>query len=321
MNAYEALTNRRDFRGYGGTPPDPKWPGDARVAVSLVVNVEAGSELSVADGDERNESIYEIVEPVEEVPNYCLASHFDYGPRVGYWRIMRMLERFEALCTVSAAGRAIERSPWLAQDVVERGHEISCHSYRWERHAEMSEPHEREIIAKTVDCIQKAAGVRPVGWHTKGAPSPNTRRLLVEEGGFLYDSDAYNDDLPYAVEIGGHNHIVVPYAFDTNDMRFMAGGTFVRAEDFAVYCIDAFDMLWQEANQCGAMMSVGLHPRLIGRPGRIAGLERFLEHVRSKGSAWIARRMDIACHWRSLMRLPEWTDRSGNWTRSISSPE
>ena len=150
MNSEDTSPYARDFFGYGGNPPDPQWPADARVAISLVLNVEAGSELSVADGDERNESVYEIVEPVEEVPNYCLASHFSYGPRAGYWRIMRMLERFEAPCTVSAAGRAIERSPWLAKDVVDRGHEISCHSYRWERHAEMGEFHERSIIAKTV---------------------------------------------------------------------------------------------------------------------------------------------------------------------------
>jgi allantoinase len=300
----------RDFHGYGGDPPDAKWPGNALVAVSLVLNVEAGSELSLADGDERNESIYEIVEPVDGVPNYCLASHFDYGPRAGYWRIMRTLERFGAPCTVSAAGRAIERSPWLAKDAFERGHEVSGHSYRWERHAEMAEAHEREIIAKTVDSIRKATGVRPAGWHTKGAPSPNTRRLLVEEGGFLYDSDAYNDDLPYVVQVAGNNHVIVPYAFDTNDMRYMAGGTFVLAEDFARYCIDAFDTLWHEAEQYRTMMSVGLHPRLIGRPGRIAGLERFLDHVQRKGQVWLARRMDIAHHWRSLMGLPAWTDRS-----------
>jgi allantoinase len=300
----------RDFKGYGGNPPDPKWPGGARVAVSLVVNVEGGAELSLADGDERNESLYEIVEEVEGVPNHCLASHFEYDTRAGYWRIMRTLERYGALCTVSAAGRAVERSPWLAEDVVARGHEISCHSYRWERHAEMSEVHEREVIARAVDCIKKATGVSPVGWHTKGAPSPNTRRLLVEQGGFLYDSDAYDDDLPHIVEVDGRSHVVVPYAFDTNDMRFQAGGTFVHAEDYAQYCIDAFNTLWREAeHQPAMMMSVGIHPRLIGRPGRIAGLERFLEHVQKTGNTWIARRMDIAHHWRTVAGLPAWSDK------------
>jgi allantoinase len=307
MKTNDASAYPRDFQGYGDHPPDPNWPGNARVAVSIVINVEAGSELSVADGDERNESVYEIIEPVEGVPNHCLASHFDYGPRVGYWRIMRTLERFNAPCTVSAAGRAIERSPWLAADVVSRGHEIACHSYRWERHAEMEEAHERTIIDKAVYWIREAAGVRPVGWHTKGAPSPNTRRLLVEEGGFLYDSDAYDDDLPHVVEVAGRNHVIVPYAFDTNDMRFMAGGTFVHAKDFARYCIDAFDALWREGERNPTMMSVGLHPRLIGRPGRIAGLEAFLEHLQTKDRVWLARRMDIAHHWRALMGLSEWT--------------
>ena len=309
--AKERLTSYpRDFKGYGANPPDPKWPGSARVAISLVLNVEEGAELSLADGDEKNEAIYEIIEPVDGVPNHCLASHFDYGTRVGYWRVMRTIECYDALCTVSASGRAVERSPWLARDVVERGHEISCHSYRWEAHAEMGEAHERAVIAKTVAVIKEATGVRPVGWHTKGATSPITRQLLVEEGGFLYDSDAYDDDLPHLINIGGRNHVIVPYAFDTNDMRFMPIGNFMLADDFAQYCIDAFDVLWREGKSHPAMMSVGIHPRFMGRPGRIGGLERFLDHVHSKGGYWFARRMDIARHWRSIMGLSEWVDRS-----------
>ena len=296
----------RDFRGYRGNPPNPEWPENARVAVSLVVNVEEGAEMSLADGDERNETVYEIIEHVEGVPNYCLASHFDYGTRAGYWRIMRMLERFDVPCTISACGRALERSPWLAADALARGHEIACHSYRWERHTELPEAQERTLIAKAADAIRGAAGVRPIGWHTRGAPSPNTRRLLVEDGGFLYDSDAYDDDLPYMVEVAGQSHVVLPYAFDTNDMRFQGGGLFVHAEDFARYCIDAYDALWCEGERHPSMMSIGLHLRLIGRPGRIGGLERFLEHVRTTGAAWFARRADIAHHWRRRMGLAEW---------------
>ncbi len=294
---------RRDLRGYGGNPPNPEWPGGARVAVSLVLNYEAGAELSLADGDERNESIYEINERVDSVPDACLASHFGYGPRVGHGRIMRVLERFGVPCTASFAGRALERTPWIGEDLVARGHEVSCHSYRWERHSEMSEEHERGVIGKAVAAVETAAGVRPVGWHTRGAPSPNTRRLLVEEFGFLYDSDAYDDDLPYVREVAGKNHVVIPYAFDTNDMRYQSGGLFVLAEDFARYCIDAYDALWREGEERPAMMSVGLHDRLIGRPGRIAGLERFLEHVEEKGGAWFARRDAIARHWRRRMGL------------------
>jgi len=297
---------RRDFVGYGDNPPDPSWPASARVAVSLVVNVEEGAELSLADGDERNETIHEVLEEVEGIPNLCLQSHFDYGTRAGWWRVMRVLQRYNAPCTVSACSRALERSPWLGESALARGHEIACHSYRWERHAGMDEETERATIAKAVAAIEASSGVRPMGWHTRGAPTPSTRKLLVEEGGFLYDSDAYDDDLPYVVEVLGREHVVVPYAFDTNDMRFQAGGLFVHARDFAEYCIDAYDALWREGAERPAMMSVGLHARLIGRPGRIAGLEQFLAHVRDTGGAWFARRMDVAHHWRRQMGLPEW---------------
>lgn len=298
--------DRRDLFGYGSQPPRADWPGDARVAVSLMLNVEEGAELSIADGDERNEKIYEVVDEVEGAPDLCLESHFGYGTRAGYWRIMRVLERFGVPVTVNACARALERSPWLAEDALARDHEISCHGYRWERLAGMREEDERRLIAKSVAVIQRASGVRPIGWHTRSAASINTRRLLVEEGGFLYDSDAYDDDLPYIMVVDGRDHVVLPYAFDTNDMRFQGGGLFVHADDFARYCNDAYDALWREGQERPTMMSVGLHLRLIGRPGRIAGLERFLEHVHNTGGAWFARRMDIAHHWRARMGLPAW---------------
>ena len=298
--------DRRDLFGYGSQPPRADWPGDARVAVSLMLNVEEGAELSIADGDERNEKVYEVVDELEGTPDPCLESHFGYGTRAGYWRIMRVLERFGVPVTVNACARALERSPWLAEDALARDHEISCHGYRWERLAGMREEDERRLIAKSVAVIQRASGVRPIGWHTRSAASINTRRLLVEEGGFLYDSDAYDDDLPYIVAVDGRDHVVLPYAFDTNDMRFQGGGLFVHADDFARYCNDAYDALWREGQERPTMMSVGLHLRLIGRPGRIAGLERFLEHVHDTGGAWFARRMDIAHHWRARMGLPAW---------------
>lgn len=290
-----------DLLGYGGAPPDPRWPGGARVAVSLVMNVEAGAELSVGYGDEVNEAVYEIVEPVVGAPNPALSSHFAYETRTGYWRIARLLESFGVTCTVSAAGRTMERAPWLGRDAVERGYEVAAHGYRWERHAGMSIEREREVIAAAVAAIEGATGARPLGWHTKGAPSPDTRRLLVEDFGFEYDSDAYDDDLPYIETVAGRRHVVMPYAFDTNDMRFMAGGNFVQGEDFAAYCIAAFDWLVREGAERPAMMSVGFHPRLIGRPGRIAGLQRFLDHISASRRAWIARRLDIARHWRERL--------------------
>ncbi|MBN8926399.1 MAG: chitin deacetylase [Rhodospirillales bacterium 69-11] len=293
----------RDFYGYGPNPPDPRWPGGARVAVSFVVNVEEGAELSIIDGDERNEGVYEVNDEVRDAPDPCRDTHFEYGTRVGYWRIMAALDAAGAPSTLNACGRAIARSPWLARDALARGHEIACHGWRWERHANMEEAQERATIARAVAAIRDACGVAPVGWHTRSAPSPNTRRLLLEHGGFLYDSDAYSDDLPFFVELGATRHVVLPYSFDTNDMHFHQGQQrFVTAADFAEYVNDAYDRLWQEGADTPRMLSVGLHLRMIGRAGRIAGLERVLRHMHDRGGAWFARRDAIARHW--IARFP-----------------
>jgi len=201
---------------------------------------------------------------------------------------------------VSACGRAIERLPALARDAVSRGHEISAHGWRWISHAGMAEAEEREAIQRTVAAITAATGHRPVGWHTRSAASPNTRRLLVEEGGFLYDSDAYDDDLPYRVTVCGRPHLVLPYAFDTNDMHFQQTNRHACAGDFAGYVLDAFDWLSREGARSPKMMSIGLHLRMIGRPGRIAALDRILAHLDASGVAWIATRAAIARHWIDL---------------------
>jgi peptidoglycan/xylan/chitin deacetylase (PgdA/CDA1 family) len=296
----------RDFRGYGGTPPAVRWPGGARLAVSVVVNIEEGAELSLAHGDERNEHIYEVVEHVEGLPNPCMESHFTYGTRAGWPRIRAALKRFGVRATLNACGRAIAYSPWIAGEAVADGHEISSHGWRWERHVHMREEEERAVIARAVEALGRAAGSPPVGWHTRSATSPNTRRLLVEHGGFLYDSNAYDDDLPYVVEIVGRPHVVLPYAFDSNDMRFFSHGGFVLADDFARYCIAAFDRLYAEGAESPRMMSVGLHLRIIGRPGRIGGLERFLAHAAAKPGVWFARRDEIAHAWRAGVGLPRW---------------
>jgi peptidoglycan/xylan/chitin deacetylase (PgdA/CDA1 family) len=288
----------RDFRGYGDQPPDPHWPGGARVAVSVVVNVEEGAELSISSGDERNEKTYEVIDEVTGVPDACMESHFEYGTRAGYWRIMSALERFAVPATLSACGRALEISPWLGEDAVRRGHEVAAHGYRWEPHARMTEAEERATITRAVAAVAQAAGTRPVGWHTRSTPSPNTRRLLVEAGGFLYDSDAYSDDLPFFVDVAGTRHLVIPYSFDTNDMHFHQGfQRFVTAGDFTEYVTDAFDTLWREGASTPKMLSVGLHLRMIGRPGRIGGLDRAIRHMRDKGGVWFARRDAIARHW------------------------
>ncbi|MBT9291318.1 polysaccharide deacetylase family protein [Prosthecodimorpha staleyi] len=287
----------RDFRGYAGRPPAIRWPDDARLAVSVVVNVEEGAELALSAGDERNESVYEVQEEIVGVPDPCMESHFEYGTRAGWPRIRALLMDYGVAATLNANGRALALSPWLAQEGVADGHEVAAHGWRWERHAHMSEAEERSAIARTVAAITAASGAPPRGWHTRSATSPNTRRLLLEQGGFLYDSNAYNDDLPYLTDVGGIDHLVLPYAFDTNDMRFTRNGGFVFGDDFAHYCIDAFDRLHAEGGQAPRMMSVGLHLRIIGRPGRIGGLERFLAHVASKSGVWFARRDQIARHW------------------------
>jgi len=211
---------------------------------------------------------------------------------------MQVLDAHGVPCTLNACAEALALSPWLGQDALARGHEIACHGDRWQTPLGMSEGEERAWIAHAVSTIEQACGVRPVGWHCRCPHTPNTRRLLVEHGGFLYDSDAYDDDLPRVVEVGGREHVVLPYSLDTNDMRFQrpeAG--FVRAKDFADYVIDAFDWLWDEGAGTPRMMSIGLHLRIIGRPARIAGLDRALHHMRAKGGVWFARRDQIAKHW------------------------
>jgi peptidoglycan/xylan/chitin deacetylase (PgdA/CDA1 family) len=292
-----AMGRQRDLIGYGAAKPHPHWPEGARVAVSFVVNFEEGAEYAISDGDDSNESIYEVQHRLIGQPDLCLDSHFEYGARAGWWRVMDVLEQNDALATVSACGRAVQRSPELARDAVRRGHEVSAHGWRWESHAGMSEETERQRIVLTVAAIAEATGARPVGWHTRSAASVNTRRLLIEEGGFLYDSDAYNDDLPCTLAIGKRRHVVLPYAFDTNDMQFQATNRFRSADDFAGYVLDAFEWLHREGASAPKMMSVGLHLRMIGRPGRIGALDRILQAMRAKGGVWIARRRDIAEHW------------------------
>jgi peptidoglycan/xylan/chitin deacetylase (PgdA/CDA1 family) len=288
----------RDLAGHGPTPPRIRWPGDARLALSFVVNVEEGAELSLTSGDARNESTYEAREEVEGHPDPCMESHFGYGSRAGLWRILDLLDAYGVKASFSACGRAIAATPALAAAPAARGHEVSAHGWRWERHAGMEEATERAVIAATIAAIAGAAGTRPVGWHTRSASSVNTRRLLLEEGGFLYDSDCYDDDIPRSVaRPDGGRHVILPYAFDTNDMRFAPGGGFVQPEDFARYCVSAIDWLLREGHRTPRMLSIGLHLRIIGRPARMPGLEAILEHVARTPGIWVARRRDIASHW------------------------
>ena len=304
--------NKRDFGGYRGHYPDFRWPGNAGLAVSFVLNVEEGAELSLSAGDARNESRHEVNFEVIGAPDLCMESQFEYGARVGYGRIVRLLHDSGIPLTVNACARALEATPWIAGDAAARGFEVCCHGWRWESHAGMDEATERAAIARSVASIERLHGRAPVGWHTKSSASVNTRRLLVEHGGFLYDSDAYNDDLPYWVQVktatGPRAHLVLPYAFDTNDMRFFDSFTFVRGSDFADYVIDAFDCLHRESQQSPRMISIGLHTRIIGRPGRIGGLQLVIDHIRSRmgegGNIWCATREQIARHFISMVPTP-----------------
>ncbi|MFN0161114.1 MAG: polysaccharide deacetylase family protein [Burkholderiales bacterium] len=286
---------QRDLRGYGGTWPGIAWPGGAPVAVSFVVNFEEGGEFSIADGDARNEAVYEVIDRQDTI-DPGIDSHFEYGTRAAWWRIADLFDAYDARFTLNACGRAVERSPWLAQDAVARGHEVSAHGYRWQTHAGMDEATEREAITSAVAAIRNVTGRAPVGWHTRSVRTPNTRRLLVEQG-FLYDSDAYNDDLPYFVDVDGARHLVLPYAFDTNDMQFQHTQRFDTAQSFSTYVCDAFDWLRREGARAPRMLSVGLHLRMIGRPGRMKALETILAHVRAERAGWIATREAIARHW------------------------
>ncbi|MER1968544.1 polysaccharide deacetylase family protein [Castellaniella sp. GW247-6E4] len=285
----------RDLVGYGNQPPAVAWPGGARVAVSFVLNFEEGAEFSIADGDAFNESVYEVIDQ-QTVLDPCIDTHFEYGTRVAYWRIVDLAEQYGVPMTVSACGRAVERSPWLVRDAARRGHEISAHGFRWETHAGMPLDAERRAIAATVEAIRAAVGKAPVGWHTRSVRTENTRSLLREQG-FLYDSDAYNDDTPYFVDVDGARHLVLPYSFDTNDMQFQHTNRFDTGASFATYVCDGFDWLAREGDRFPRMLSIGLHLRMIGRPARMGALERIFQHLAGHKGAWIATREQIARHW------------------------
>jgi peptidoglycan/xylan/chitin deacetylase (PgdA/CDA1 family) len=287
----------RDFVGYGGAAPSVEWPDRARLALSFVVNVEEGAEPSPADGDARAESRAEMPHGARDgVRDLAIESQYEYGSRAGLWRILEVLSDKGVRATFAACGRALERNPTGAAAIVASGHEVCSHGYEWREPSTMTRDEERRAIRRAVEAIETTTGRRPVGWYSRWGPSVHTRELLVEEGGFLYDSDAYNDDLPYEVAVSGRPFVVLPYAMDTNDMKFWLGG-FALASQFAEYLRDTFDVLYAEGAHRPRMMSVGIHARILGRPGRIRALTRFLEHVSSHEGVWIARRDEIARHW------------------------
>lgn len=299
MNPDDVLNARRFDGRRGARELAVRWPGGAGLALSFVLNVEEGAESSRADGDPVNEAVHEVTHRVDGVPDFCMATHFEYGARAGYGRIARRFVEAGMPLTLNVCGRALERTPWVADDARTHGWELCGHGWTWTSPAGLPEDEEAAVIARTAATIRRLCGRAPTGWHNKGSRTPATRRLLRAHGGFAYDSDDYGDDLPYLLHFddGRPPHVVLPYGFDTNDMRFFDRGGFVRGSDFSGYAIDAIEALRVEARQAPRMLTVGLHARIVGRPGRIAALDTILAHVRACGDVAVLTRDAIAAHW------------------------
>jgi allantoinase len=297
----------RDLRGHGRKPPHALWPGQARIALQFVLNYEEGGENNPLHGDATSETFLSELVTAQAYENrhMTMESMYEYGARVGVWRILREFDRRGLPLTVFGVVSALERYPELVQTFVARGDEIANHGLRWIHHQHMPEATERKHIAVATELLKQMAGAAWTGgWYT-GRDSPNTRRLVVEQGGYEYDSDYYGDDLPFWLSVQKADgalapHLVVPYSLDTNDMRFVQAQGFNTGEHFFTYLRDSFDALYAEGDETPKMMSIGMHCRLLGKPGRIGSLQRFLDHVQSKDRVWICRRIDIARHWKAV---------------------
>jgi putative urate catabolism protein len=289
----------RDLIGYGPKPPYAGWPGGARIAINFVLNYEEGAENSILHGDAASESfLSEIVaaQPITGMRHVSMESLYDYGARAGFWRIHDVFKQRALPLTVFGVAMAMERNPAAVEAMLGAEWEIASHGWRWINYQHVDEATEREHMQRAIEVQTRLTGSRPLGWYT-GRTSPNTARLVVEEGGFLYDADSYADDLPYYDSTWGKPQLIVPYTLDTNDMRFTAVQGFNAGEQFYNYLKDCFDVLYAEGATAPKMMSVGLHCRIIGRPARLAALIKFLDYVQAHDRVWVARRIDIARHW------------------------
>ncbi len=298
----------RDLIGYGRNPPDPCWPGGARVAVQFVLNYEEGGENSVLHGDAASEQFLSEIVNATAYParHLSMESMYEYGSRAGVWRILREFEKRALPLTVFGVSMALQRHSELVAALRAAGHEIACHGWRWIHYQEVDEDTERDHMRKAIEVIEDLTGERPVGWYT-GRDSPNTLRLLCDEGGFLYSSDYYGDDLPFWTDVTRSDglavrQLIVPYTLDANDMRFVSPSGFANGEQFFTYLRDTFDVLYEEGAEAPKMMSIGMHNRLLGKPGRLRGLQRFLDHIEKHERVWVCRRADIARHW--INRFP-----------------
>jgi allantoinase len=295
----------RDLVGYGEHPPHAQWPGNARIAVQFVLNYEEGGENSVLHGDAGSEQfLSEMANPPAFAARHLsMEGIYEYGSRVGVWRLLREFEKRALPLTVFGVSMALQRHPELTQAFVELDHEIACHGWRWIHYQGMDEAEEREHMERGMEIIQRLTLQRPSGWYT-GRDSPNTRRLVADYGGFEYDSDYYGDDLPFWLNVRKSDgqlspHLVVPYTLDCNDMRFALPQGFSHGDEFFEYLRDSFDVLYAEGDEAPKMMSIGMHCRLLGRPGRMRALQRFLDHVEKHDRVWVCKRVDIARHWRA----------------------
>jgi allantoinase len=288
----------RDLVGYGPNPPHPHWPGEARIAVSFVLNVEEGGENNVLHGDPASETFLSEIVAAQPFADRHLSmeSLYEYGTRAGVWRVLRLFAEQGLPLTVFGVARSLQANPAIVDAVLDAGHEIAGHGLRWISYQDVDIDTERAHLAEAVRILTDLTGQPPVGWYT-GRDSPNTRQLVVEHGGFMYDSDSYADDLPSWVEVSGHRHLVIPYTLDTNDMRFATPQGFNSGDQFLAYCRDAFDVLYAEGESHPKMLSIGLHARIIGRPARFAALRRLIEHITAHDNVWVCRRADIARHW------------------------
>jgi putative urate catabolism protein len=295
----------RDLIGYGAHPPHAAWPGRARIAVQFVLNYEEGGENCVLHGDAGSEQfLSEMFNPAAYPDRHLsMESIYEYGSRVGVWRILREFEKRGLPLTVFGVAMALQRHPELTAAFGELGHEIACHGLRWIHYQNTDEATEREHMRSALEIIQNMTGNRPLGWYT-GRDSPNTRRLVVDDGALLYDSDYYGDDLPFWSEVTRSDgqtvpHLIVPYTLDTNDMRFSLPQGFSHGDPFFQYLKDSFDVLYAEGDESPKMLSIGMHCRLLGRPGRFLALQRFLDHIEQHDRVWVCRRLDIARHWQA----------------------